>query len=153
MRLSEKRDLCTAAQLIASASIDARSGLRFLPLGRFVTNPRGILAWPGLPGGLPGMLEELRAQCDLILLDTPPVLVVSDVLQLGPLADQVVLMINWRETPRLAVLAAMRVLERARMPATGVVMSKVELRRYGRLSLGDGSYGGYRAYRQPVAAE
>ncbi len=142
-RVGQKEEPCDPAALIARASVDARSGMRFLPLARYVSNPRGILAWPGLPG----LLEELRAQYDLILLDTPPVLAVSDVLQLGPLTDQVLMIINWRDTPRPAVAAAMRALQRSGMPATGAVMSKVNLRRYARASSSDMPYlKHYRAY-------
>lgn len=136
------------AAVIARASVDARSGMRFLPLPHYVPNPRGVLAWPGLPN----LLEELRAQYDLIVLDTPPVLAVSDVLQLGPLADQVLMVIDWRGTPRPAVAAAVRVLQRSGMPATGAVISKVNLRRYAKAGPSDMPYlKHYRGYHdRPV---
>ncbi len=136
------------AAAIAGARVDARSGMRFLPLTRSVANPRGALASPGLPG----LLEELRAQYDLIVLDTPPVLAVSDVLQLGPLADQVLMVINWRETPRLAVAAAVRVLRRSGMPTPGAVISKVNLRRYAKAGSSDMPYlKQYRGYHDHPA--
>ena len=51
---------------MARASVGERSSLRFLPLACYVSNPRGILAWPGLPGvhgeEAPGpLLEKLLA--------------------------------------------------------------------------------------------
>ena len=136
------------AELMARAEIDTRSGLRFLSLSRYISNPRGILSWPGLPE----LVAQLRGRYNLIILDTPPVLAVSDVLQLGPLTDQVLLMINWHETPRSAVTTAMQALQRSGMPATGAVMSKVNLHRYARANPRNMPYlTHYRSYHQPLA--
>lgn len=124
------------AELIARARIDERSGLRFLPLSRYMSNQHGLIAWPGLSE----VLARLRTEYDLIVLDTPPVLAVSDVLQIGPLAERVLLMIDWRRTPRPSVVAAMRALQRAGFPASGAVMTKVDLRRYAKASAGNVPY-------------
>ncbi len=124
------------ASLIARACRDERSGLRFLPLSRYVSSSHGMLAWPGLSE----MLVLLRTQYDLIVLDTPPVLAVSDVLQLGPLAERVLLMIDWRKAHRPAVIASVRALQRAGLPASGAVMTKVDLRRYAKASSGNVPY-------------
>jgi Mrp family chromosome partitioning ATPase len=118
------------------AGVDERSALRHLSLSNYVTNPHGLMAWPGLPG----MLKYLRSRYDLVLLDTPPVLAVSDALKLGSLADEVLLMIDWSDTPRQAVSAAVRVLQRAQIAITGLVMTKVDLRRYARENAGEGFY-------------
>ena len=120
-------------ELIASAGQDERSGLRYLPLSRYASSPHGMLGWHGLPE----LLDELRDRYDLIVLDAPPVLAVSDAVQLGPMADEVVAMIDWRKTPRPAVVAAIRALRRAGMPVSGAVMSKVDLRRYEKASAGN----------------
>lgn len=121
------------AELIASAGQDERSGLRYLPLSHYASSPHGMLGWHGLPE----LLDQLRDRYDLIILDAPPVLAVSDAVQLGPLADEVVAMIDWRKTPRPAVVAAIRALRRAGMPVSGAVMSKVDLRRYEKASAGN----------------
>ncbi len=121
------------ADLIAGAHSDDRSGLRFLALSRHVSNPHGLLAWPGLPD----LIAQLRRQYDLVVLDTPPVLAVPDVLQFGPLAKRVLLMIDWRKTPRSAVVAATRALRYAGLPPIGAVMTKVDLRRYAKASSGN----------------
>jgi polysaccharide biosynthesis transport protein len=144
-------DLRDPADLIAEVmrhvGVDERSALRHLSLSDYVTNPHGLMAWPGLAG----MLAYLRGRYDLVLLDTPPVLAVSDALKLGGLADEVVVAIDWSETPRQAVVAAVRVLHRAQIAITGLVMTKVDLRRYARSNAGEGFYlRHYRGYQRAV---
>jgi len=138
----EPRDPREAADLIAEAmrraGNDDRSGLLHLSMRDHVADPHRLLAWPGFAGdGLLGLLSYLRARHDLVLLDTPPVLAVADALRLGGLADEVVLAVDWTGTPRQAVLAAVRTLQRARLGVTGLVMTKVDLRRYARAHGGD----------------
>lgn len=133
------------AALLSRASVDKLSGLRYLPVAQFVSDPHRLLAWPVLSL----LIEQLKASSDLVLIDTPPVLVASDAMQLGACADEVLLMIDWRKTPRSLVNAAVRNLRRARVPATGVVMSKVDLRRYARsINTGGLSLQHYGIYHQ-----
>ncbi len=120
------------AEVMRTAGVDDRSALRHLSLANCVSNPHGLMAWPGLAG----MLAYLRGRYDLVLLDTPPVLAVSDALKLGGLADEVVLVIDWNDTPRQAVTAAVRALLRVHIALTGLVMTKVDLRRYARSNEG-----------------
>jgi Mrp family chromosome partitioning ATPase len=135
------------AEVMRRAGVDERSGLRHLSLGNYVTNPHGLMAWPGLAG----MLKYLRSRYDLVLLDTPPVLAISDALKLGGLADGAVLMIDWSSTPRQAVTAAVRQLQRAQNAVTGLVRPKVDLRRHARLNAAEGFYlRHYRSYRRAL---
>lgn len=135
------------ATMIRRAGVDERSGLRYLSFGDYVANPHGLIAWPGLVG----TLQYLRTRYDLILLDTPPVLAVSDALRLGGLADDVVLTIDWTSTPRQAVTAAVRALQRAQVAVTGLVMTKVNLRRYAGANTGEGFYlRHYRGYQRAI---
>jgi polysaccharide biosynthesis transport protein len=125
-----------ATELMRRAQVDARSGLGHLSLGEHIANPHGLTAWRGLAAAV----EHLRARYDLVLLDTPPVLAVADALKLGGLAEAVVLTIDWHGTPRQAVAAAVRALQRVQAPVTGLVMSKVDLRRYARANGANGIY-------------
>jgi len=132
--LSETADI--AAEVMHHAGIDERSALRYLSLSRYVDNPHGLMAWSGLSA----ILTHLRSRYDLVVLDTPPVLAVSDSIKLGSLADEVLLMIDWSATPREAVTSATRVLQRAQIAISGIVMTKVDLRRYARSNSGEGYY-------------
>ena len=143
------RDTRDTAEMIAEmmrhVGVDERSALRHLSLSDYVTNPHGLMAWPGLTG----TLRYLRTRYDVVVLDTPPVLAVTDALRLGGLADEVVVATDWAGTPREAVVAAVRALRRARIVVTGLVLTKVDLRRYARLNAGEGVYlRNYRGYQR-----
>lgn len=87
-----------------------------------------------------GVLDDLRARFDLVVIDTPPVLPVADARVLAPLADAVLYAVRWEKTPD--DVAAQGI---ARLTSGGiaplVVLSQVDLKRQG--SYG---YGGYVRY-------
>jgi Mrp family chromosome partitioning ATPase len=85
-----------------------------------------------------GLLDRLRAEHDLVLLDTPPLIPVADVLTLVPLVDEVALLIDSQKTPRRAVADALQMLRRSGARVVGAVLTKVDLRRQGP---GYGNYG------------
>lgn len=114
--------------ILRGAETDELSGLRYVTLSDYIENPRGLLTWQALPA----LLAHLRTRVDLVLLDAPPILAVSDALHLGSMAGRVLLMVDWGTTPRQAVAAAARAFARAGVMVTGVVMSKVDMRRYAR---------------------
>jgi len=56
------------------------------------------------------LLREARNEYDLVVVDTPPALVVSDSRVLATMADAVVYCVAWRSTPRSSVSAGMKTL-------------------------------------------
>ena len=54
------------------------------------------------------LIEELRIRYDTVILDTPPVLAVTDARILAPMADAVVYMVRWNSTSQDAVLEGLR---------------------------------------------
>lgn len=56
------------------------------------------------------LLREARNEYDLVVVDTPPALVVSDSRVLATMADAVVYCVAWRSTPRSSVGAGMKAL-------------------------------------------
>lgn len=87
------------------------------------------------------LLDRLAMRYDRIIIDSPPVLAVSDVRALAPLADSVVYLIRWNATPRDAVRNGLRVLRDSGARLAGVALSQVDARRYDRYAYGD--YGSY----------
>ncbi|MGH1477947.1 MAG: AAA family ATPase [Geminicoccales bacterium] len=71
------------------------------------------------------LLGSLKARYDLIIVDCPPVLGVSDTLVLCDEADEVLFVVRWQETHRSAVRSAIRAL--APRPIAGVVLTQVDL--------------------------
>lgn len=130
-------------------TVDSRSGLRVVPIASVVDHPHQLLA----PQGLRAVVNRLRTQYDLIILDTPPVLAVPDALTLGPLADDVLLLADWQDTPRSAVVAALKRMRRHAIEVSGIVLTKVDLRNFD-LSGGGHPYytKRYRGYTTDAAA-
>jgi Mrp family chromosome partitioning ATPase/predicted nucleic acid-binding Zn-ribbon protein len=85
-----------------------------------------------------GMLQHLRHEYDLIILDLPPVLAVADALTLAPMADGVVLVVDFQRTPRKAFADAVKMLQRNGAFIAGTVFSKGQLQKY---ALAYGRYG------------
>ena len=131
----------------AELAADPSSGMHVMLPRLLSSNPHAVLASVGFPHAL----EELRANHDVVIIDTPPVLAVPDAMNIAPLADKVVMLVGWRSTPRSAVLAALKVLGRAHIQVSGVVLSKVDLRRFARANRDSSYYAKlYPAYHAPL---
>jgi len=114
-----------SAGLIDMISTDLKTPLRYLTLSSFFDKPRGLPGWQPFHD----LLQQARQQFDIVLIDTPPVLATSEAAELGGFADDVVLMVAMKETPREAANEAVRVLRRAGIALRGTVLSKVDLGR------------------------
>ncbi len=73
-------------------------------------------------------LERLRGEYDFVILDSPPVLPVTDAVVLGREADGVVLVVRGHETPRELVRRARDQLLQANVHILGAVVNNVDLR-------------------------
>ncbi|MEL6168592.1 MAG: polysaccharide biosynthesis tyrosine autokinase [Pseudomonadota bacterium] len=95
-----------------------------------------------------GLLERLRSQYDLVILDTPPVLVVADARILSSLVDAVLYAVRWNATARGAAADGLRELAQVGAPVAGVVVTEVEEERAARYEFGGHTYhkGRHRAY-------
>ena len=90
-------------------------------------------------------VTECRALYDVIIIDTPPVLVVPDSRIIAQLADTILLSVKWDSTSQTQVDESLRLFRNAKLPISGLVLSQISaagMRRYG---YGDkyGAYGGY----------
>ncbi|WP_250035125.1 polysaccharide biosynthesis tyrosine autokinase [Paractinoplanes maris] len=83
----------TLAETLAAGAI---VNLRVLAVGAGHDNAADLLA----AGGLAGLLHELAEQCDVVVLDSPPLLGVADGLALATQADHVLLVTDYRRTSR-----------------------------------------------------
>jgi capsular exopolysaccharide synthesis family protein len=83
------------------------------------------------------LLNGLRDRFDLIVLDTPPVNILTDAALLGVNADGVVVVVRAGSTDGAALGYAMEQLNHVRAPALGVVLNDVDLKSYGAY---DGAY-------------
>ncbi len=76
------------------------------------------------------LIHELSMSHDQIIIDTPPILAVSEALALAPLADRIVHVVRWGDTRRTTLLAALSRYAHMDPKRVGVVLSQVDIRRH-----------------------
>ncbi len=74
-------------------------------------------------------LEEVKNVFDVVILDAPCVLAVTDGLILSSLVDKVLVVVMAEKTPREAVLRTLSMLKDVKANIMGVIFNKVNLRR------------------------
>jgi polysaccharide biosynthesis transport protein len=94
------------------------------------------------------LIEELSETYDLVILDTPPALVVADARIVSRVADAVVYAVHYDYTPRGAVIEGLKDLSSIGAPIVGIIMTKVNEARASQYSYNGHSYykGQYRDY-------
>jgi polysaccharide biosynthesis transport protein len=99
------------------------SSLTIVPIGNGAQNSLELI-------GSPRMIEVLKfasAHYDLVFLDSPPILPVSDAAVISSIADQTVLLIEWNKTDRDLVFQAIDSVRLYKGTVSGVVLNKVNL--------------------------
>lgn len=74
------------------------------------------------------LLEWLKKDYDFILVDTPPMLAVSDAVVLGPLLDGAILVVQRGRTPREALKQAREKLDMHKIKGMGVIINYAKTR-------------------------
>jgi len=134
------------ATLDEAIILDKPSGAHFLPLAKSVYTPKDLFGSTAMDR----LLAELRLRYDIVLLDTAPVIPVSDTRILAPKADVVVFLVQWRRVPRKAVEAAFAMLTSVGADIAGVALTLVDAREQAKYGYGDAGYY-YRSYRKYYA--
>ena len=87
------------------------------------------------------LIEQLRGQYDLVLIDAPPLLPFADAVATGPACDGAILMVRYGKTRIVQVRQAIDALSAVGVPILGSVLSMTPAREHP-------EYGyGYRRYR------
>ena len=127
--------LSGAKPLEAVLGRDEHSGLYFVGARSNTPNSVEVLD----SNAMKRFIGELSASYDLVVLDTPPVMAVSDARIVSRLADYVIFLVRWERTPREVVGNAVRLLRDVNR-RVGVVMSQVNVRRHSKYGYGDAGY-------------
>lgn len=101
----------------------AVSGLRLLASGPLPPSPADLLGSQRMDR----ILEALKERADVVLLDAPPVVAVSDAAVLATKVDGVLLVVSAGQTKRDSVQAAKTRLEKVNANVIGAVLTNVPL--------------------------
>jgi len=121
----------------------------------------GIVASGPLPPNPAELLESRRSvetiealdnRCDLLLVDSPPVLPVTDALVIAGIVDAVLLVGDSGTTTKRGLKRAVELLHQVDAPLVGTILNGVPLKSEYGYSFGDARYYQYRPKGEETAA-
>lgn len=122
-----------AATLDQALIRDEPSGAMVLPLVEALYTPRDVFG----SDMMAALIVELKRRFDLVVLDTAPVVLVTEARTVARHADAAVLLVHWRKTPHVLVQSALRLLATAGVTTGGVALTRVNLRHAASVDPGD----------------
>lgn len=132
---------CNVEEMLVRHPKDAR--LSFVTIRSIPANPSALLGSQRMAE----LLRELRERFEVVLLDLPPVLAVSDARVVAPLADAVLFVVQWGKTKEEAVRAGLALFEERQVRLAGAILNQVDVKRHASRAYGDAlQY--YRKYRK-----
>lgn len=120
---------------VLELNLGESGALDFLPTGTVPPNPAELLA----SSQMQALLEELAGSYDTVILDAPPLTLVTDAALLGSYSDGVILVARAGVTDRGAITYALEQLRAVRAPVLGAVLNDVDQKKeqyYGSYSAG-----------------
>jgi capsular exopolysaccharide synthesis family protein len=131
------------SELVAGAADAGRcifevdgSKLHVMLAGRVPPNPLELLSSPEFAI----LMEKLKAEYEVIVIDSPPVQLVSDAVMLAQMATSVLFVVRADTTPYPIARHALSRLHRVDAPVLGVVLNQIDLEK------ADNYYGEYSGY-------
>ena len=128
--------LTHACSLDDALQSDPEGGFSFLATTRQPANPTDLLA----SDAMKKLLTTLRQRFDMVIVDSPPVLPVSDSKSLSHLLDKVVFVIKWQDTPKTAAEQSISKLRDFGADIAGAVFAQVDMEKQTRYGYGDATY-------------
>lgn len=125
---------------------------RIVTAGDIPPNPSELLG----SARMQSVLRVLSKEFDYIIVDLPPVNVVSDALVVSPVLDGLIVVVRENYTDRKELRSCIRQLNLSNAKVLGIVMTgaKEGFKRYGKYKKrGKGKYGYYNSYSHPKAEE
>ncbi|WP_373696018.1 polysaccharide biosynthesis tyrosine autokinase [Actinomycetospora aurantiaca] len=116
--LTRRAQLSDCLQLVAGA-------LNVLTSGELPPNPSELLG----SNSMFSLVEEAKGRFDYVMIDTPPVLAVTDAAQLSPSVDAALLVCRWGETTRNMLGDSVAALRKVDLQLAGCVFNGAPLQR------------------------
>ena len=117
--LSEKVSFASALQTAAEKN------LYVLGNRRPIENGNGLLA----SAALERLMRWAGEAFDIVIVDTPPVMLAADALAVAPLSGAVLYAVHWKKTPKEAVRSGFLRLDDANARVLGVMLTRVDVGR------------------------
>ena len=114
----------------------AGSNLHVMLAGRVPPNPLELISSPQFAA----LMEKLKAQYEVIVIDSPPVQMVSDAVMMAQMATSVLFVVRADSTPYPIARHALSRLHRVDAPVLGAVLNQIDLEK------ADNYYGEYSGY-------
>jgi polysaccharide biosynthesis transport protein len=132
----------TASECIRRVALDGMGHLDVLPSGGMPSHNAADLL---MASRLSPFFDQLRAQYDYVLIDTPPLNLFTDAALIGAHADATLLVARADRTERQALKFAVLQLQHVQANLAGAILNGVDLRRNSRYR-GGYDFGRYGAY-------
>ncbi len=142
--------LAGRARIEEVVRVDPVSGAHYVTAGEPMPSASELLDSEGLRLLVTGMREIY----DLVVIDSPPVLAVSDTVVVQRLVDETVFLVRWKKTPRDIVFAALRQIAESGGTIAGLALTQVDVRKHSIYEFGkhaDKYYSAYRSYHSDAA--
>ncbi|ALF59166.1 polysaccharide biosynthesis tyrosine autokinase [Psychrobacter urativorans] len=121
--LSQKNDELQVddnlADFIHSTSMDH---IDFMPRGKHPHNPVSLLAGDSFRG----LMTQLNAYYDYIVIDSPPILAASDAIILSQYADKVLMVTRYEKSIEGQLVYAIKQLNKANVRVDGIILNDVK---------------------------
>jgi len=113
------------------------NGLFLLTAGTSPLNPAELLA----SHQMKDLVAKVREEFDIVLIDSPPIMICSDPLVMAEAADGIIVIAKVESTKIRAIEHAATIIQRLNIDLAGVILNQIELR------FGSTYYFAYRYYR------
>ncbi len=115
---------------------DSKSDVQVLTAGTGAPNPADLLRSQRMAQ----LLDLLREHYDIVIVDTPPFVPMTDSQNVARLVDAMLLVVRWGETPVPVVSNTLRQVRKLGVPFTGTILSQVDMDRHAQYGYGDYGY-------------
>lgn len=113
---------CTLEEAIVHLQKD---DVYFLPAGTPPPNPSELLGQPQMQS----LIDRLRATFDYVILDAPPIQVVTDAAVIGRMVDGVLFVVRSQYSPLETTKSAVKKLQDAGVKIVGVVLTRYDVKK------------------------
>jgi succinoglycan biosynthesis transport protein ExoP len=124
------------AELDELIQVDSESGAHVVTAGRSTNRPLDLVSSEQMKD----LLDDLAMEYDFVIIDSPPIMAVSDARVLSTFADLTVFAVRWASTSRKVVNLAISQLQAAGAVMAGTVLTMVDAKAHSQYDYGDSGY-------------